>query len=142
MQFQVPQNIDMEDKIIGPLTLIQFLYLLAGGIICYLFFLGFGSSFVFWIVSVPIGAVALALAFLKIQDQPVSYFIKAGLIFLSRPKKRIWQRQGIQPKVIQAGLKKTPKQPLVIPKRQIEKSQLEQLAQMLDTQKIQPQGGK
>ena len=136
MQFQVPQNIDMEDKIVGPLTLIQFLYLLSGGIICYLLFLAFGSSFVFWIITVPVAAVALALAFLKIQDQPLSYFIKAGLIFLNRPKKRIWQRQGIQLQAIQASKKAQKKQTLVIPKRQIEKSELEKLAQMLDTRRV------
>lgn len=142
MQFQVPQNIDMEDKIIGPLTLIQFLYLLGGGVACYLLFLSFKTSFIFWVLALPIALLALALAFLKIQDQPLAYFIKAGLIYLSRPKKRIWQRQGIQPKVIQTSYKNIAKQPLIIPKRRIEKSQLEQLAQILDTQKVQPQGGK
>ena len=54
MQFQVPQGIDMEDKIVGPLTLIQFLYLLVGGVIDYLLFLNLKGNFIFWILALPI----------------------------------------------------------------------------------------
>lgn len=132
MQFQVPQNIDLEDKIVGPLTLIQFLYLLSGGVICYLLFLTLKGSAVFWVLGIPIALFALALAFLKIQDQPLSYFVKAGLIYLSRPKIRLWQRQGLAPQVILAPVKKAaPK--VIIPKKKIEKSELEKLAYSLDT---------
>lgn len=133
MQFQVPQNIDMEDKIIGPLTLIQFLYLLAGGVIVYLLFLSFKSSFIFWLLGLPLALVSLALAFLKIQDQPLSYFIKAGLIYLSRPKIRLWQRQGMTIHLVQAPVKKVVFVKPVV-KRKIEKSELEKLAYTLDTQ--------
>lgn len=136
MQFKVPQNIDMEDKIVGPLTLIQFLYILGGGVIDYLLYMALGSSsFIFWLFAIPIALVALALAFLKIQDQPLLYFIKAGLIYLQNPKKRIWQRQGIQPTIIKDTVKKVVIAPPP-PKRHIEKSELEKLAQTLDTQKI------
>lgn len=133
MQYQVPQGIDMEDKIIGPLTLIQFLYLLVGGIIDYLLFLTFGPNFFFWILGLPIALFALALTFLKIQDQPLSYFVKAGLSYLSRPKIRLWQREGLHPSIIKVIHKKaTTAKPA--PKRKIEKSELEKLAYALDTQ--------
>lgn len=133
MQFQVPQGIDLEDKIVGPLTLVQFLYLLSGGVICYLLFLTFGFNFFFWILGLPIALVALALTFLKIQDQPLSYFVKAGFGYLSRPKIRLWRRQGFNPPRIKAVKKKTT--PIKIaPKKRIEKSELEKLAYSLDTQ--------
>lgn len=135
IQFQVPQNIDMEDKIIGPLTLIQFLYLLAGGVVDYLIFLSIGPSFVFWVIGLPIALISLALAFLKIQDQPLSYFVRAGLTYLSRPKIRLWQRQGLAPTVIFAAKKKTVIAPPP-PKKRIEKSELEKLAYSLDTHSI------
>lgn len=135
MQFKVPQNIDLEDKIVGPLTLIQFLYVLGGGVIVYLLYLSMGMKLLFWALSLPVAIIALALAFLKIQDQPLSHFIKAGLVYLSKPKKRIWQRQGlVKPIVFAAPKKKTAPPPL--PKRRIEKSELEKLAQMLDTQRV------
>jgi len=133
LQFKVPQNIDLEDKIIGPLTMIQFIYVLVGGLIDYLLFswVGIHHFSIFLILAIPIGAIALALAFLKIQDQPLSHFIKAGLIYLSNPKIRIWQRQASQ-RVILEKPKEAKKQ--VLPtKHRIEKSQLEQLAYSLDT---------
>ena len=130
MQFQVPQNIDLEDKIVGPLTLIQFLYVLAGGLINYLLLIFIGMKIIFWILAIPIGLFALALAFLKIQDQPLSSFVKAGLIYFSRPRMRYWQRKGYLLEVIFAKPKKVaPK--VILPKRKIEKSELEKLSQML-----------
>ena len=135
MQFQVPQNIDLEDKIVGPLTLIQFLYVLAGGLINYLLLIFIGMKIIFWILAIPIGLFALALAFLKIQDQPLSSFVKAGLIYFSRPRMRYWQRKGYLLEVILAKPKKVaPK--VILPKRKIEKSELEKLSQMLDTQRV------
>ena len=38
MQFQVPQFIDVENKIIGPLSLRQFLYLAGAGLISFMLF--------------------------------------------------------------------------------------------------------
>ena len=37
-QYKIPQNIDVEDKILGPFTLKQFLYIMVGGILIYVFF--------------------------------------------------------------------------------------------------------
>lgn len=132
MQFKVPQNIDLEDKIVGPLTLIQFLYVISGGVIIYLLYMVFDAHFLFWVLAVPVAAICLALAFLKIQDQPLSHFIKAGLAYLSRPKIRIWQREGFSAPALKAPPEK--RSDLAIsPKKKVEKSQLDQLAQMLDT---------
>lgn len=135
MQFKVPQNIDLEDKIVGPLTLIQFLYVLGGGVIVYLLYLSLHMRFLFWVLAIPIAIIAASLAFLKIQDQPLSHFIKAGLVYLSKPKKRLWQRTGLVKPVVFAVAKKEKKAPAPI-KRKIEKSELEQLAQMLDTRRV------
>jgi len=132
MQFKVPQNIDLEDKIVGPLTLIQFLYIISGGIIVYLLFLTLGSTFFFWVLAIPVAAVAISLAFLKIQDQPLSHFIKAGLMYLSRPKVRIWQRHGVTTSAIKAAPVKK-EGTTALPKKKIEKSELEKIAQVLDT---------
>ena len=135
MQFKVPQNIDLEDKIVGPLTLIQFLYVISGGVLIYLLYLTIGGTFFFWVLSIPIAAIALALAFLKIQDQPLSHFIKAGLIFLSRPKTRVWQRHGLNFSAINAA-PQGKKRLTSLPKKKIEKSELEKIAQMLDTGQV------
>lgn len=94
MQYKVPQNIDMADRIVGPLTLIQFLYVMIGGVIDYILFsiLGPTSPALFFLIGGPIALLALAFAFLKVQDQPFSHFFLAFWTYLSRPKQRIWGR--------------------------------------------------
>ncbi len=123
------------------MTLIQFLYLLTGGIVDYILLTITGGNFIFWIFGIPIAIASLGLAFLKIQDQPLSHFVKAGLFYWNRPKLRVWQRQGYTPPIF----KEAPKAQKVeqpIAKHQIDKSELERLAQSLDTQPIPAQEAK
>lgn len=139
MQFKVPQNIDLEDKIVGPLTLIQFVYCLVGGLICYIIYQLIPSYIgVVLLIDIPIALVALALAFLKIQDQPLSHFIAAGIQYFNKPKVRYWMRLGqTRPAISEAPV--AVKKEITIEKRKIEKSDLEKLAYVLDTKPMQEQ---
>jgi hypothetical protein len=132
MQFKVPQNIDLQDKVIGPMTMIQFLYVLGGGVADYLLFIAIGSGVVFWVLAIPIALIALALAFLKIQEQPLSHFITAGLVYYNRPKQRRWQRSGSNVMTVR-DLPQTKKKVVMPTKRVVTKSELEKLAYTLDT---------
>lgn len=137
MQFKVPQNIDLEDKIVGPLTLIQFVYVLVGGLICYIIFQLMPSQ-IGWVLlfDIPIALIFLALAFLKIQDQPLSHFLVAGLQYFNRPKTRFWIRQGQNSVIIYQAPVQVEQKDKAIPKKKIEKSDLEKLANVLDTQPL------
>ncbi len=96
MQFRIPQNIDLEDKIVGPLTLKQFLYLMVGFIVIYLLFQKVAAErhqiILFLILAVPIALFCIALAFVKIQDQPFGQFLFSLIFFYIRPRRRVWQR--------------------------------------------------
>ena len=82
MQYQVPQFIDIEDRIIGPLTLKQFIYLAFAAAVLFVFWFLF--KFYIWIiVALPITILAMAFAFLKINDRPFIYFFIAGLLIMS-----------------------------------------------------------
>lgn len=95
MQFQIPQFIEVEDKIAGPLTLRQTLFLLgAGGIAFIGYFL-----FQFWlwlIIAVIVGVMAISLAFLKYNGQPMIKIIFSALSFLWKPRLYLWQRETIE----------------------------------------------
>jgi len=137
MQFKVPQNIDMEDKIVGPLTLVQFLYLLGGGLIVYILFQSLGSNMaVFVILALPIAIISVGMAFIKIQDQPLSHFIKAGIYYFTHPKIRFWKKEGVIKSILISPPKSLKKEGFVPPK-QVEKSDLEKLAHVLDTGPLQ-----
>jgi len=97
MQFQVPQFIDIEDKIVGPLTLKQFLYLAAGfGLIFALYFI---LKFFMWLMfAIIITGISVAFAFVKINGQPFIKITISMINFYLKPQKYVWQPEtpGVQ----------------------------------------------
>lgn len=95
-QYKVPQNIDLEDKIVGPFTMKQFAYLMGSGLLIYAIyqvFTPYENGVIYTVVlSLPLALLALALTFIKINDRPFEYFIVNFFQFAFSPKKRIWQR--------------------------------------------------
>lgn len=92
MKFKVPQFIEIEDRIIGPLTLKQFLYIAGGaGLLVFLwFFLTLGA---FIIAAVIIGGSSAALAFYQVNGRPLIYFLGSLLKYLSKPKLYLWRKK-------------------------------------------------
>ena len=66
--FQVPQFIEQKAKIVGFLTLPQFIYLASGGGLIFIFFKVF-SFFIFLLIAIIIGALVISLAFIKVNGQ-------------------------------------------------------------------------
>lgn len=101
VQYKVPQNIDMEDRIFGPLTLFQFLSLLIGGMVVYVLFLALRnvSLPIFFIAGLPIALVTLAFTFVRVQDRPFPTFLGYFILYLLNPKRRVWAK-GAQPQKI------------------------------------------
>lgn len=89
MQFQVPQFIETEIKIVGPFTLKQFLWVAAGAT---LLFLDFSVLTGFWaiLVGIIIAAIAGAFAFMKIDDMPLLNYVSNALTFSFGPKRYIY----------------------------------------------------
>lgn len=90
MQYKVPQNIDKEDKILGPLSFVQFIYVLIGGGLVLIAFTLFDTP-LFLITAVPITLLTLGFSLIKVQDQPFSRFFMAVITYLMQPKRRMWQ---------------------------------------------------
>lgn len=134
MQYKVPQKIDLEDKIIGPLTLKQFVYLLAGGMLDYMIFSATASSFLGWVLIVLVSLAALAFAFVQIEEQPFSYLVANFFSYLFRPKIRLWDKRSKITKTVEFKNKKEekPSGPAIKQPEEV-KSSLEALAQVLDT---------
>jgi len=129
MQYQVPQFIELEDRIIGPLTLKQFLYLAFAGALLFVFWFLF--AFYIWIIiALPITALAAAFAFLKINDRPFVYFFLAFIKYFTKPKLYIFSTTPQEtPK------ESVPEEKIEIPQTQEKKlttSKLKELALNLD----------
>ena len=129
-QFTVPQFIDVEDKIIGPITARQFIIMFLGFIlmaVCYKFFdfsLFIGSS-------VAIFAISGMFAFFKINGMPFHFFVLNFIQTSKKPKKRVWINKGEN--VIKESAKKTVKEYAPILKKHINASRLSELALIVDT---------
>lgn len=98
MNFQVPQFIDQKPKIVGFLTLPQFLYLAGAALI------GYGSFYVFnfffaILITVIVGMAGIGFAFVKINGQEFPKVIVSIFGYLWKPRLYTWQRQTIQESV-------------------------------------------
>ncbi len=90
-QFVVPQFIDVEDKVIGPITVRQFIILLVGG--GFIFIAYKLSDFTLFLAQmVGISAITFGLAFIKINGRPVHFFLLNVIQTSKRPKIRVWQK--------------------------------------------------
>jgi len=96
MQFQVPQ-IDAEDKIVGPLTLRQFLYLTAGVGVSFLFYF-VAEIMVFAVMTVLSMSVAGAFALIKINGRTLTQVMRSAIKFYWHPQVYVWQpdRKSLQ----------------------------------------------
>jgi hypothetical protein len=91
MLFNVPQYIDVEDKIAGPFTAKQLLWMFAmGGVLLLMW--GFLDKTTFMISAIPVVAIFAALAFYRPHGQPLIKFIVWGFFFAFQPKIYIWKR--------------------------------------------------
>ncbi|MBR5419199.1 PrgI family protein [Candidatus Saccharibacteria bacterium] len=89
-QYKVPQDVEADDKLIGPFSFRQFVYLMiAGGLIAVAFVL-FQIFPVLVIVPIPfiifLGILALPLK----KDQPMETYLSAVIDFYLKPQKRVW----------------------------------------------------
>jgi hypothetical protein len=96
MRFQVPQFIEVEDKIFGPFTFKQFVYLAGGAGVCVVLFT-FLPKFLAILVALPIAGLALALAFYKVNDKPFINMVEAFFNYSLTNKLYIWKKEEKAP---------------------------------------------
>lgn len=94
MRFTIPQFIEHEAKIAGPLTFKQFAYVgVAGAAIFVLYFSMAKTNFaLFLFLAVIIALIALGLAFVKIGGRTLPVILANLFRFLIAPKKYIWHK--------------------------------------------------
>ena len=91
-QFTVPQFIDVESKIIGPITTRQFLIFLATAALIGIFYKLFDFA-LFLATGLPVLGLAILFAFVKVNGQPFHLFVLSLVKTLRRPNTRIWNKQ-------------------------------------------------
>ncbi|MCK5021859.1 MAG: PrgI family protein [Candidatus Pacebacteria bacterium] len=92
MQFEVPQFIEVEDKIFGPLTFKQFIYLAGGAGLSFTLY-SILPKYIAFLLIIPIMIFVSALAFYKINDKPFIFILEAFFKFLMKNKLYIWKKE-------------------------------------------------
>jgi len=112
----------------------QFIYLMAGGMIIYATF-EIAQPAVFWIIAIPVALLTLSLAFVKVQDQPFTKFLTSAAFFFVKPKKRYWYKDPKDEKFEEETKpeRELPKEKST-PEKKVEKSELEKLAGLISTE--------
>ena len=86
----VPQDVETDDKILGPFNLRQFIYLLIAAAFCGIGYVLFKVFIPLVIIVVPPVVLLLALALPLKKDQPMETYLAAKISFLFYNNKRIW----------------------------------------------------
>jgi len=92
MQFQVPQFIETEDKIVGPFTLKQFMFIAGAGL---------GSAILYFtvvtwlwmILTIILLGSAIGVAFIKVEGRPLGNVLLSAFGFYWKPQTYIWKSE-------------------------------------------------
>ena len=127
-QYQIPQFIDIEDKILGPLTIRQFFYFLAAAAIGFVLW-NFLTFQYFIIAMVIIGGMSVMFAFVKINGKSFNAFVHNLVSFIFSSQKYIWEKEGPA-----AAPKKAPREKKLKKDaaKEMSEKELKNLASMLD----------
>ncbi len=131
-QYKVPQDVETEDKILGPLSIKQFIYVIIALLWAFLMWRIFSFSILIAIVfAFPVTGFFLMLGFGQREGVPFEDFVVAFIRFLIVPRKRMWIKDDSKEVVVQDAPKKDPTH--VSSTKNVTPGQLKQLASIIDT---------
>lgn len=93
MLFNVPQYIDVEDRVAGPFTAKQILWMFGMGAVLLIMW-GTMEKASFFIAAVPVVLIFCALAFYRPHGQPLIKYVFYGITFAFKPKMYVWKRDA------------------------------------------------
>ncbi len=97
MEYQVPQFIEVESKVVGTLTLRQFIYVAGGGGMCVIFFIYLPLLFAI-LLSLPVAGFAVALSFFRMNGKPFIEVMVAAFNYYTRTKLFLWKHEDMSVK--------------------------------------------
>lgn len=139
-QFVVPQFIDVEDKILGPITTRQFAIIMVTALVLFIIYrilIAVDPVNGIWYaiaIDLPLLGAALTLAFVRINGQPFHYFLLNFFQTFRRPDVRVWNKELTDAEIIAlAKVEVPPPPPPKIYKEAPTTSRLSELALVVNT---------
>ena len=132
MEYSVPQFIEVEDKIIGPLTLKQFLIMVGFTLVEFFYWSIFDIGLIFIVLTFPTLIFFAALAFGRFNGRPVLASGPDLVKFYLTPRYRIFSRTGQSSPMVKHKLEELSKSPGADLEGESKESRLKKLAYLLD----------
>ncbi len=137
MKFRVPQFIDVEDKIFGPFTFKQFIYLAGSGGLAFVIY-----KTVTFYLAIPLAlalvGLGISLAFYKPNGKPFMYMIEAGFNYYVGDKLYVWKKNLKKKRDEKTATAESPVAP--IPQKNLSESKLKDIAWSLDVLDLKNKG--
>src|SRR3989344_1617291 len=134
-KFIVPQFIDVENKILGPITVRQFVTLAVGGVFIFASY-KLADFSLFLLLTVIIAGLAGVVGFAKFNGLPFHIFMLNFIGTYKKQQLRVWLKQVVQPTKKDIKEKKTTDKQEFVPKRSTSSESLSELALIIDTDGI------
>ncbi len=128
MQYNVPQFIEIEDHIVGPLTAKQLGWLAMGAVILLILWSVLDLS-AFIIAAIFVAAIFSSLAFFRPNGQPLIKFILSSIYFILHPKVYVWRKVPGKMKPLKKASQKNIK---AAPKKILTREKVRELSEILD----------
>ena len=93
MRFQVPQFIEVEDKIFGPMTLKQFIFIAGGAGLSFVIYVFFNNLLFSALPIIIIMSISAALAFYKVNNRPLINVAESAFKYFLGSKLYIWKKE-------------------------------------------------
>ncbi|MDP2664168.1 MAG: PrgI family protein [bacterium] len=132
MRFTIPQFIEHEPKIVGPLTFKQFIFVGIAGAVCFVIYFS-APFYIFLITSVVLGTGSLALAFVKIGGRSLPVILANFLKFNLTPKIYIWRKTETPIRIVKKAPKNKKEEEEELPLKIAERSQLKKIRTQIET---------
>ena len=129
-QFLVPQFIDVEPKILGPLNLRQFIIIVIGivtAVLCY----KFADLTLFILEFIVIASIVILVGFIKVNGREFHFFLLDTFMFGFGSNIRIWKKEELLQYVLEA--KSVAEEEKKDEKMEIKGNKLSELSLLLDT---------
>lgn len=130
MQFQMPRFLDIEDKVIGPLTFKQFIYLGGGVGLAYVSYTYLGLTFGFILIALFL-FLGISLSFWKPNSRPAIQMFQAFLNHYTKNRMYVWQRPEYR-REKEGAKNPRVKETMITPPKTVDRGKIEALAWSLD----------
>jgi len=144
MNFKIPQDLEIEDKIVGPLTMKGLIIAFVGGGIAYWAYMNLDDQT--WpAIALPVIVITIAIIFVRIKNMTFLTWLYSLILLFLKPQKRVWRKLSDSPEFtvnlndIMTAKKLDAKQGIMLSTREDKAKKLKEMRKKLEQEEMNKQ---